>query len=101
MSYAEGERDLIIMKHIFEIETAEGEKRILHSTMLASGDRVGTGGYSIMAKTVGYTTAIGVNLILEGKIKSKGVLSPKTPEFYGQILPLLEKDGITVSEKYL
>ena len=101
MSYAEGERDLIIMKHIFEIETSEGKKKLLHSTMIASGDRIGSSGFSAMAKTVGFTTAIGVNLILEGKIKARGVLSPKTPEFYEQMLPILEEDGIKVSEKYL
>lgn len=100
MSYKEGERDLVVMKHIFEIERADGSIDVLHSTMFASGDKIGSGGFSVMAKTVGYTSAIAVNLILEGKIKAKGVCSPKTEEFYGQILPILEEDGIKVVEQY-
>ena len=101
MSYKEGERDLVVMKHIFGIETKDGEEKTLHSTMIASGDRVGSDGYSIMAKSVGYTTGIAVNLILDGKIKSTGVLSPKTPEFYDQILPQLEEHGIKVLEEFV
>jgi len=99
MSYGEGERDFVVMKHIFEIETAEGEKKTLHSTMLATGDKVGSGGLTVMAKTVGFAAGAAVNLILEGKIKAKGVLSPKTPEFYNQILPILEEDNITLVEE--
>ena len=100
MSYQNGERDFVIMKHIFEIEMADKSTKVLHSTLIGTGDKIGSKGFSIMSKTVGYTTAIAVNLILEGKIKAKGVLSPKTEEFYGQILPILEEDGIKVIEKY-
>jgi saccharopine dehydrogenase-like NADP-dependent oxidoreductase len=53
MSYEEGERDLVIMKHLFEIERRSGKIEHLHSTMMASGDKIGSGGLSIMAKTVG------------------------------------------------
>lgn len=100
MSYADGERDLVVMKHIFEIENADGSRKALHSTMIATGDPVGSDGFSIMSKTVGYTSAIAISLILEGKIKATGVQSPKTKEFYGQILPILEEDGIKVVEEY-
>lgn len=100
MSYQHGERDLVIMKHIFEIETADGKIEELHSTMMASGDKIGSGGLSVMAKTVGYTTGVAVNLILDGKITTTGVWSPKTEDFYGKILPELEKDGIKVTEEY-
>lgn len=99
MSYADGERDFVIMKHIFQIENKEGESKELHSTMFASGDRVGSGGYSIMAKTVGFTAGIAVNLILQGKIQARGVHSPKTPEFYNQILELLEQENIKLVEE--
>ena len=101
MSYKDGEKDLIVMKHIFEIEGFNGDKTTLHSTLIATGDKIGSGGFSIMSKTVGYTTAIAVNLILDGKIQAKGVCSPKTDEFFSQILPKLEEDGIRVIEEYM
>jgi len=100
MSYKDGERDFVAMKHIFDIEEASGEKKTIHSTMMVCGDKTGSGGMSIMAKTVGYTSAIAVNLILEGKITRKGVISPKTEDIYSKILPILEEDGITVVEEY-
>lgn len=53
MSYEEGERDLVVMKHLFEIERKNGKIDRLHATMIASGDKIGSGGLSIMAKTVG------------------------------------------------
>ena len=43
-------------------------------------------GYSAMAVTVGFTSALAARLILEGKIKQRGVLSPLEPEIYEPIL---------------
>jgi len=39
-----------------------------------------------MAKTVGMTAAIGMRLILDGRISQRGVLSPITKEIYDPIL---------------
>lgn len=43
LSYKDGEKDMIMMKHIFKIETAEGRKRTLHSTYVGVGEPQGSG----------------------------------------------------------
>lgn len=101
MSYKDGESDLVVMRHIFEIEDADKNSKLLYSTMVATGDPQGSDGFSIMAKTVGYTTAIGVNLILDGKITETGVISPQSKSIYTQVLKILEEeDNIKVIEEY-
>ena len=92
---------MIIMRHIFTVQTKDGEVKTLNSTMVGVGDIEGTGGNSFMAKTVGTPTALGARLILEGKVNDKGVVSPKTKQWYGPILEALEKDhGIQLNEEW-
>ncbi|CAG8750567.1 974_t:CDS:2, partial [Dentiscutata heterogama] len=50
MQYGEGERDMVILQHKFEIETKNGEKETLTSTLLEYGNPPGP---SAMAKLVG------------------------------------------------
>jgi hypothetical protein len=52
-----------------------------------------------MNRTVGLPAAVGARLVLEGKISSRGVLVPVTPEIYEPALVELERLGITFSEK--
>ena len=53
-----------------------------------------------MSKTVGVTCALATRLVLDKKIKSRGVLSPMTPDIYGPILRDLEKHhGVTMVEE--
>ena len=52
-----------------------------------------------MAKTVGYTIAIGAQLILDDVVKGKGVLIPTTPDIYIPGLSLLEREGIVFHEE--
>jgi hypothetical protein len=52
-----------------------------------------------MNRTVGLPAAVGVRLILEGQIKSRGVLVPVLPEIYEPALVELERLGIHFSEK--
>ncbi len=51
-----------------------------------------------MSVTVGMPTAIGVQLILDGKISQRGVIIPKYPDIYEPVLELLGKQGIRVVE---
>ncbi len=53
-----------------------------------------------MCKTVGYTTAIGTKLILDGGITSKGLLLPLSKEVYIPSLDLLKKEGV-IFEEYI
>jgi hypothetical protein len=52
-----------------------------------------------MSKTVGMTTAIGTRMVLEGKIKRRGVLSPVFKDIYDPILKELARFGIAMIEE--
>jgi saccharopine dehydrogenase-like NADP-dependent oxidoreductase len=96
MQYAEGERDLLVMHHEFIAEFGSKEQRIT-STMVDYGI---PGGDSSMARTVSLPAAIGVHLILQGKIDRKGVIMPVFPDIYNPILDELANLGIQLEEKY-
>lgn len=98
--FQDGEKDMIFMKHLFTIEDADGKIKHLHSTMVNVGDPVGSGGNSIMCKTVGLPTALAAKMILEGEISARGVQSPKTKEWYVPMLAKLEENGIRLTEEY-
>lgn len=51
-----------------------------------------------MSVTVGTPTAIGAQLILDAKIKERGVLIPKFVDIYEPVLEELAKEGIRVIE---
>lgn len=53
----------------------------------------------MMALTVGATAAIGMRLILTGKISQRGVLSPVHKEIYEPIMSELEKLGVHMIEE--
>ena len=82
--------DMIVMKH--EITYKIGSKiQKADSTLVVKGeDEV----YTAMSKTVGLPLAIATKLILQGKIKSRGVQMPISEEFYKPILKELEKFGV-------
>ena len=56
------------------------------------------GGDSSMARTVGLPAAVGVRLILDGKIDETGVLVPVSPSIYEPTLDELGNLGIEFSE---
>ena len=86
MSYAMGEKDMIIVHNELVVEFPHRkEKRI--SSMLVEGV---PGGYSAMAGAVSLPVAIAARRILEGKVKKTGVCMPTTPDLYQ---PILEEMG--------
>lgn len=100
MSHEDHDRDLVVMRHIFTLEDPHTKERFGHtSTMIKSGDSVNSGGFSIMSTSVGVTTAMGVRLVLEGKISQRGVISVTEKEVYEPILQGLEKKGIVMVEE--
>lgn len=56
-------------------------------------------GYSAMSLTVGIPSAIGAELILDGKISERGVIRPIYKDIYEPALALLEKAGIRLVEE--
>ncbi|RIA83628.1 Saccharopine dehydrogenase [Glomus cerebriforme] len=98
MQYEEGERDMVILQHKFEIELKNGTRETWTSTLLEYGKPPGP---SAMATTVGIPCGIAVQLILDGVIKKRGVLQPYTSEINNPIIAELEKEGIKVKEEKL
>jgi saccharopine dehydrogenase-like NADP-dependent oxidoreductase len=100
LSMTDEDRDLVIMRHNFVIEEQKTKKRWNHySTLIASGNSKKQGGYTIMAKTVGMTAAIATRLMIEGRVKERGVLSPITKEIYEPCLAELERYGVVLVEE--
>lgn len=96
MMLGETERDMVIMQHIFKVTKADGSHEKITSSLLDFGDE----NYTSIAKTVAYPAAIGVKMILEGKIDLKGVHIPVRREIYTPILDELENLGIKMKEEY-
>eukprot|EP00011_Vannellida_sp_DIVA3-517-6-12_P005797 CAMPEP_0114619978 /NCGR_PEP_ID=MMETSP0168-20121206/8484_1 /TAXON_ID=95228 ORGANISM="Vannella sp., Strain DIVA3 517/6/12" /NCGR_SAMPLE_ID=MMETSP0168 /ASSEMBLY_ACC=CAM_ASM_000044 /LENGTH=460 /DNA_ID=CAMNT_0001831147 /DNA_START=43 /DNA_END=1425 /DNA_ORIENTATION=- len=89
MQFAEGERDLVVMRHKYVAQFPDGKTEDITTTLIDYGI---PNGDSSMARTVSYPVAIATRLLLEGKITTTGVLRPITPELYNPILDELEKE---------
>lgn len=96
LAFAPGERDLLVMRHEFVAAFADGCRERIGSQLVAYGEPHGD---SAMARTVSLPLAIGVRMILEGRIGARGVLRPVTPEIYGPVLDELKTLGIDCVEK--
>ncbi|RPJ41461.1 MAG: saccharopine dehydrogenase, partial [Candidatus Latescibacterota bacterium] len=96
MSYAEGERDLIVLHHEFVAAFPDGRREKITSTLVDCGI---PGGDSAMSRTVGYPAAIAARFLLEGKIKGSGVQIPVSPAIYEPVLDELERLGIRCEER--
>lgn len=91
LAMSDHDRDLVIMRHVFHIQDPKTNHRWEHtSTMVASGESKASKGISLMSKTVGVTCALATRLVLDKKIKDRGVISPITPDIYYPILKDLE-----------
>lgn len=95
MQYASGERDMLIFQHEFLAEYP-GRKEKITSTMIDFGIPHGD---TSMNRAVGLPAAVGVRLILEGKLTLAGVLVPVIPEVYEPVLEELQRLGIHFDEK--
>ena len=89
------DKDMIVMLHEIEFETADGQKKKIESSLIVKGeDSLRTA----MAKTVGLPLGIAAKLILEDKIHLKGVHMPIHKEIYEPVLKELEKFGVVFRE---
>ncbi len=94
----EGDKDMIVMQHIFEASLPNSPKEgvTLRSSLVVKGDDAV---HTAMAKTVGLPAAIAAKLILNNKIKLKGVQIPVHKEIYEPVLKELESFGIIFREE--
>ena len=92
----ENDKDLIVMQHQFEYLLNGQLKKISSSLIVKGEDQT----YTAMAKTVGLPLAITAKLILQGKIKARGVTIPTIKEIYEPLLQELETYGVQFIEKH-
>ena len=100
LKYAEGEKDMLILKHSFEIEFPnDGWRETRESVMLDFGLQPNDN--SSMARTVSLPLAVAIRALTEKRIKNTGIIRPVYKELYTQILAEVEDLGIKFEEKTL
>jgi len=89
------DKDMIVMLHEIDY-VLNGETKTINSSLVVKGeDSLRTA----MAKTVGLPLGIAAKLILEGKIRLKGLHIPTHKEIYGPVLEELKQHGIIFEEQ--
>ncbi len=89
------DKDLVVMWHRFRY-TVDGMHQEIHASLASIGqDHVRTA----MARTVGLPIAMACKLVLNGKVRDRGVLLPLKPEIYDPVLNELEKHGVRFHEE--
>lgn len=89
-----GDRDLIVMWHRFRYLLNGSMKTMIAHLTVAGQDETQTA----MAKTVGLPLGIAARLLLQGKIRERGVVIPVHEEIYAPVLTELSSLGITFVE---
>ncbi len=98
MMYQPGERDQVLMKHVFTVRYPDGSQEEVREQLVELGDRWGD---SAMARTVSVTAGIGVHLIAEEGIQAVGVQIPTLREIYEPVLEELGERGIKLTETHI
>ncbi len=89
------DKDLVVMWHRFVYEH-EGRKKEIQTSLVTQGyDAI----HTAMAKTVGLPLAIATKLLIQGKIKERGVVIPTIKEIYEPVLKELKTMGIDFVER--
>ena len=98
LQYGSNEHDMVAMHHTIDATFPDhGDERHLCSLLLFGDSK-----HSAMSKTVGYTTAAAVDLILNGQLREeRGLLLPTKQSIYRPILIALEKEGIAFDERVI
>ncbi|XP_030304467.1 alpha-aminoadipic semialdehyde synthase, mitochondrial isoform X1 [Calypte anna] len=94
LPFGTGERDMIVMRNEIGLRHPSGHLEDKSINLVVYGDNKG---YSAMAKTVGYPTAIAAKMVLDGEIDAKGMVIPLTKNVYGPILERVRAEGIVYS----
>ncbi|XP_040452829.1 alpha-aminoadipic semialdehyde synthase, mitochondrial isoform X2 [Falco naumanni] len=94
LPFGAGERDMIVMRNEIGLRHPSGHLEDKFIDLVVYGDNKG---YSAMAKTVGYPTAIAAKMVLDGEIDTKGMVIPLTKNVYRPILERVRAEGIVYS----
>ncbi len=95
LQYKKGERDMIVLQHLFHAKYPDGRIKKIASSLIDFGI---PDGHTSMARTVGLPLAIGTKLVLEEKIKETGVKIPVIPQIYRPVLIELNELGVGFKE---
>jgi saccharopine dehydrogenase (NADP+, L-glutamate forming) len=95
LAFRPGERDMIVLLHDFRAEFPGGKRERIISQLIDYGIPHGD---SSMARTVSLPAAIGVHMILSGRIGTVGVLRPVAPDVYNPVLDELATLEISCQE---
>jgi len=97
MPLADNERDMVILQHIVLASYPDGKREVIKSSMLDYGSPSTN---TSISRTVALPAAIAVRMILDNRIKAKGVCRPVIPEIYNPVLDELKSMGIEMKEEY-
>lgn len=97
MELGREERDMVAMQHVFLASYPDGKKEVIKSSMLDFGTLATD---TAVARTVALPAAVGVEMILSGDIREKGVHIPVIPGIYNPILDKLEEMNIKMVEEF-
>src|SRR5664279_4506874 len=97
MFLADDERDMVILQHIVLASYPDGKREVIKSSMLDFGSPSTN---TSISRTVALPAAIAVRMILDNRIKAKGVCRPVIPEIYNPVLDELKSMGIEMKEEY-
>ncbi len=98
LSYNQGERDMVVMLHEFDIRQADGKPGRITSTLVEYGEPEG---HSAMARTTGLPVAAAARMVARGEYNNPGVHIPVDKIIYEPVLEELAGLGITMKDKYL
>ncbi len=90
-----GDRDMIVMQHQVEYILNVERRRIVSSMAHIGENSV----HTAMSKTVGLPVAIAAKLVLQDKIRLRGVHIPIHREIYEPVMKELEDHGIRFTEE--
>lgn len=100
LSYSSNEQDMVLLHHEVEVEFSDRRPKETHrATLLEFGRNHNGNTTTAMALTVGVPAAIGVLLLHQKKVQTRGVIRPLDPEIYIPALDILEASGVKLIEK--
>ena len=97
MMYQPGERDTVMLKHVFTVTYPDASSEEIRSILVQTGSPWGD---SAMSRTVSLPAAIATRLIVDGGITKRGVQIPIWREIYEPVLAELDDLGISMSERH-
>ncbi len=91
----EDDKDLVVMWHRFRYSIEGVHEEIQASLAVVGQDRT----HTAMARTVGLPIGMACKLVLNDRLKERGVLLPLSPTIYDPVLDELDKLGISFREE--